>query len=109
LPDNLEDYVLKPLYSFAGLGVKVGPLRSEIDSIPKAERSEYILQQRMEFVPAIETPSGPTKAEIRVMYIWDGEMKPVTTILRTGRGKMMGVDFNKGMDWVGASAGFYLP
>ncbi len=60
-------------------------------------------------MPTIETPSGPTKAEIRVMYIWDGELKPVTTILRTGRGKMMGVDFNKGLDWVGASAGFYLP
>ncbi|MDQ2776009.1 MAG: hypothetical protein M3Y57_14000 [Acidobacteriota bacterium] len=109
LPENLEDYVLKPLYSFAGLGVKVGPLRSEIESIPKAERSEYILQQRMEFVPTLETPSGPTKAEIWVMYIWDGALKPVTTILRTGRSKMMGVDFNKGLDWVGASAGFYLP
>jgi hypothetical protein len=109
VPENLEDYVLKPLYSFAGLGVKVGPSRSEIEAIPEGERSEYILQQRMDFVPTINTPSGPTKAEIRVMYVWDGELKPVTTILRTGRGKMMGVDFNKGLDWVGASAGFYLP
>jgi len=63
----------------------------------------------MEFIPTIETPSGPTKAEIRIMYVWqDGEMKPVTSLLRTGRGKMMGVDFNKNLDWVGASAGFWI-
>jgi hypothetical protein len=106
LPENLDDYVLKPLYSFAGSGVKVGPSRAEIDAIAPEERGSYLLQQRMDFVPTIETPSGMTKAEIRVMYIFDGELKPVTTILRTGRGKMMGVDFNKDLDWVGASAGF---
>ena len=107
IPGSLEDYVLKPLYSFAGLGVKIGPAREEIESIPPDERQNFILQRRMEFVPTIDTPSGMTKAEIRIMYIWDGELKPVTTILRTGRGKMMGVDFNRDMDWIGASAGFY--
>lgn len=109
LPGNLDDYVLKPLYSFAGLGVKIGPTAEEIDIIPAEQRSNFILQRKMEFVPTIETPSGPTKAEIRIMYIWqDGEMKPVTSLLRTGRGKMMGVDFNKNLDWVGASAGFLI-
>ena len=106
LPENLDEYVLKPLYSFAGLGVKIGPSGEEIDAIAPEERSSYILQRKMNFVPTVETPSGMTKAEIRVMYIFDGELKPVTTILRTGRGKMMGVDFNKDLDWVGASAGF---
>ena len=106
LPDDLNEYVLKPLYSFAGIGVKVGPTREEIDAIPTAERHNYILQEKMDFVPVIETPSGMTKAEIRIMYIFDGELRPVTTILRTGRGKMMGVDFNRDLDWVGASAGF---
>jgi hypothetical protein len=109
LPENLGDYVLKPLYSFAGLGVRIGPTAQEINAIPAEERSNFILQRKMEFVPTIETPSGPTKAEIRIMYIYqDGEMKPVTTLLRTGRGKMMGVDFNKNLDWVGASAGFLI-
>jgi hypothetical protein len=109
LPDDLHDWVLKPLYSFAGLGVKISPLRDEIYAIPESERSNFILQRKLNFVPIIETPSGMTKVEVRIMYIWDGELKPVTTIIRTGRGKMMGVDFNKDLDWVGASAGFYPP
>lgn len=105
-PANLDDYVLKPLYSFAGLGVKIGPTADEIRAIPGELRREYILQRKMEFIPTIDTPSGPTKVEIRIMYVWDGEMKPITTLLRMGRGKMMGVDFNRDMDWIGASAGF---
>ncbi len=109
LPDDLENYVLKPLYSFAGLGVSIGPTRQEIEAIPDHRRSEFILQRKMNFVPTIDTPSGPTKIEIRIMYVWDGGLKPVTTVLRSGRGKMMGVDFNKNLDWVGASAGFCIP
>lgn len=106
LPENLDDYVLKPLYSFAGLGVKIGPSREEIEAIPEAQRCEFILQRKMDFVATVDTPSGMTKVETRIMYIWDGVLKPVTTVIRTGRGKMMGVDFNKNLDWVGASAGF---
>jgi hypothetical protein len=108
LPENLDQWVLKPLYSFAGLGVKVGPSRADIEAVPATERDQYILQERMEFAAPIDTPSGPTKPEIRIMYIRDGVLKPVTTIIRTGRGKMMGVDFNKNLDWVGASAGLFL-
>ena len=90
--------------------MKIGPTKEDIDAIPQEQRSEYILQRKMEFVPTIETPSGLTKAEIRVMYVREGgELKAMTTVIRTGRGKMMGVDFNKNLDWVGASAGFYIP
>jgi hypothetical protein len=109
LPANLEDYVLKPLYSFAGLGVQIGPSAESIAAIPAKERGNYILQEKMNFAATVDTPAGLTKIEVRIMYIWDGELKPVTTIIRSGRGKMMGVDFNKNLDWVGASAGFYLP
>ena len=109
LPDNLNEYVLKPLYSFAGLGVNIGPSREDIDAIPSEKRGEFILQRKMDFVPTIETPSGPTKIEIRVMYIWnEGQLQPVNTVVRSGRGKMMGVDFNKNLDWVGATAGFRI-
>ncbi len=110
LPDNLDDFVLKPLYSFAGLGVRIGPTKEEIAAIPETERANFILQRKMDFAATIDTPSGMTKAEVRIMYVWEGGgLKPVTTVLRTGRGKMMGVDFNKELDWVGASAGFYIP
>ena len=108
VPADLENYALKPLYSFAGLGVVIAPNRQDIDAIPREKRPYYILQERMNFEPVIETPHGRTKAEVRVMYIWLEDLKPVLTIIRMGRGLMMGVDHNKNMDWVGASAGLYL-
>jgi len=104
VPDDLENFVLKPLYSFAGLGVKIAPSRTDIDAIPAEKRHEYILQERINFTPVIETPHGPTKAELRIMYIWLKELMPVMIIVRMGRGQMMGVDHNKNMQWVGSSA-----
>jgi hypothetical protein len=104
--EDPERYVLKPLYSFAGLGVIVGPTQAEIDAVPSAKRSQYLLQERVNFVPVIETPAGMAKIEVRIMYIWLEEMRAVNTIIRTGRGAQMGVDHNKNLDWVGASAGF---
>jgi len=108
VPDDLENYALKPLYSFAGLGVVIAPKKEDIDAIPAEKRPYYILQERMHFAPVIETPFGGTKAEVRVMYIWLEELMPVLTIIRMGRGLMMGVDHNKNMEWVGASAGLYI-
>jgi hypothetical protein len=108
LPSDLENYVVKPLFSFAGLGVLINPRKEDLASIPKEKRSQYILQERMQFEPVIETPFGGTKAEIRIMYIWLDELLPVMTIVRMGRGLMMGVDHNKNMEWVGSSAGFYV-
>jgi len=108
IPSDLENYALKPLYSFAGLGVVIAPKKEDILAIPAEKRPYYILQERMHFEPVIETPFGMTKAEVRVMYIWLDELRPVLTIIRTGRGLMMGVDHNKNMEWVGASAGLYL-
>ncbi len=104
VPADLENFVLKPLYSFAGLGVKIAPSRNDIDAIPTAKRGEYILQERLNFTPVVETPHGATKVELRMMYIWLDELRPVLTIVRMGRGQMMGVDQNKGMAWVGSSA-----
>src|SRR5271157_5206007 len=65
-PADLENYVLKPLYSFAGLGVIVGPTRADLDGIPKEKRHEYLLQERMRFEPVIATPHGATQAELRI-------------------------------------------
>ena len=104
VPADLENFVLKPLYSFAGLGVVIAPSRKDIEAIPSAKRGEYILQERVNFTPVIETPYGATKVELRIMYIWLNELRPVLTIVRMGRGLQMGVDHNKGMAWVGSSA-----
>jgi hypothetical protein len=104
LPSDLENFVLKPLYSFAGLGVVIAPSRADVEAIPAARRGEYILQERMNFTPVVETPYGLTKVELRIMYVWLNELLPVLTIVRMGRGLMMGVDQNKNMKWVGSSA-----
>jgi hypothetical protein len=107
VPDDLENYALKPLYSFAGLGVVIAPKESDIRAIPVERRHEYILQERLHFEPLIETPFGGTKAEVRMMYVWDEKLMPVLTIVRMGRGLQMGVDHNRNLEWVGASAGLY--
>ena len=109
VPEDLDRYILKPLFSFAGLGVNIRPSPKDIAAIPAGERSHWILQERLDFTPVIETPHGATKAEIRVMYIWDKELLPVLVIMRLGRGAMMGVDHNKDMEWVGSSAALYPP
>jgi hypothetical protein len=111
LPRDRESYLLKPLYSFAGVGIKFAPTDVDLAEIPRERRHEYILQERMRFEPVIETPEGPTQAEIRIMYLWPEEDAPqsipVLTLVRMGRGKMMGVDHNRNLSWVGGSAGFW--
>jgi hypothetical protein len=106
VPGNLENWVLKPLYSFAGLGVVIGPTHADLAHI--ANPHEYILQERVNFASLIDTPHGATKAEIRMMYIWLDELHAVSTIIRMGRGKMMGVDHNRDLEWVGASSAFVI-
>ena len=104
--DNL---LLKPVFSFAGKGIQFAPTREELESIPPERRGEYLLQQRMNFEPTIQTPFGLTQAEIRILYLWpDREtLRPALSLVRLGRGKMMGVDHNKNQEWVGASAAFF--
>jgi hypothetical protein len=108
VPDDLQMYILKPLFSFAGLGVLINPTPADVAAIPAQKRSQYILQERMQFEPVIETPFGRTRAEVRIMYVWADELLPVMTIIRMGRGLMMGVDHNRNMEWVGSSAGLYM-
>jgi hypothetical protein len=106
-PEDLENWVLKPLFSFGGRGVVINPTADEIDGV--ADRENHILQERVDFTPLIETPHGYAKLELRLMYLWPsgGELTLACTIVRTGRGPMMGVDHNRNMEWVGASAALY--
>jgi hypothetical protein len=106
LPAPREDLLLKPLFSFAGGGIVFAPSDEQLAEIPRERRQDYILQERVSFAPVIATPHGPTQAEIRIMYVWADQLLAVLPLVRMGRGKMMGVDHNKGLRWVGASAGF---
>jgi hypothetical protein len=104
-----RELLLKPLFSFAGKGIRFEPTHAELESIPPSERSQYIVQQRVRFEPTIDTPAGMTQAEIRIMYLWPdrGTLRPALPLVRLGRGKMMGVDHNRDQEWVGGSAAFY--
>ncbi len=107
-PLDLDQYVLKPLYSFSGAGVKINVTKEDLDAI--ADRDNYILQHKVQYAPAIDTPSGPAKCEIRMMMLWEqGEARPriVNNLIRLSKGEMVGVRYNKDKDWVGASVGFY--
>jgi hypothetical protein len=103
-----SNLLLKPLFSFAGRGIQFDPAQGELEAIPRERRHDFLLQQRMNFLPNIETPWGMTQAEIRILYLWadDGILTPVLPLVRLGRGKMMGVDHNRNQEWVGASAAF---
>jgi len=107
-PHDLENYVLKPLFSFAGVGVKYDVTKQIIDEIPESERHNYILQKKINYEPIIETPDMPAKAELRLLFIHK-DKKPylINNLVRLSKGKMMGVDFNKDKTWVGSSLAYF--
>jgi len=103
-PEDRDRYLLKPLFSFAGGGILFGPGEAELAAIPPGARDQFIVQERMDFAPLIDTPDGPTQAEVRIMYVWTDRLHATLPLVRMGRGKMMGVAHNRHLDWVGASA-----
>ncbi|MEY2491710.1 MAG: hypothetical protein QOH24_661 [Verrucomicrobiota bacterium] len=102
--EPLGSYVLKPLYSFAGLGVDMEPTREKLAALEKPR--DWILQKKVHYAEFVRTPDGPrSKAEIRMMFVWPDRGEPVlvNNLVRMSQGKMMGVDFNKDKTWVGSS------
>jgi hypothetical protein len=104
-PSDMENWVLKPLFSFAGGGVRVDVTAADIDAIPKQERPQTLLMRKVDYAPVIETTDGHfSKVEVRILFVWkNGEPLPVTTLARLSQGKMMGVAFNRDRTWVGSS------
>ncbi|MEO1713905.1 MAG: hypothetical protein AAFU60_11295, partial [Bacteroidota bacterium] len=108
IPRDLENYVLKPLYSFAGSGVIINLNRYDLESISDPEN--YILQRKVKYAPIVETPNVPAKCEIRMLMIWErGAARPriINNLARLSKGEMIGVRYNKNKDWVGGSVGFF--
>lgn len=110
-PVDPENYVLKPLFSFAGSGVIYDVALEDLTSISDPEN--YILQKKIFYAPALETVDGDfVKTEIRMLYLWPyGEQRPIacTNLCRLSKGVMMGVKFNKNKTWVGGSTAFFEP
>jgi hypothetical protein len=104
-PSDLENWVLKPLFSFAGSGVRVEVTAEDLAAVPAERRGQTLLMRKVDYAPAIETADGNfSKVEVRVLFVWkDGAPLPVTTLARLSQGKMMGVNYNKDRTWVGSS------
>lgn len=110
-PRDLSGYVLKPLFSFAGSGVNVDPTPADVEAVPEAQRAQWILQEKITYEPGLSMPDGTgVKAEVRMMFLRaPDEAKPrlVLNLVRLSRGKMLGVDQNKNLTWVGGTVGMW--
>lgn len=109
-PTDLENYVLKPLFSFAGAGVKIHVTPADVEAIPADQRANFLLQRKVQYEPVIQSPDGLVKCEIRMLLVWpEKDEKPtlVTNLARLSRGEMIGVNFNKNKDWVGGTVCFF--
>jgi hypothetical protein len=110
LPSDLDQYVLKPLFSFSGSGVIFNVSLGDIIAIPEGERKNYMLQRKVHYQPVVQAPDGLVKTEIRLLFLWDeGDTRPklITNLARLSRGDMIGVKYNKDKTWVGGTVGFF--
>lgn len=108
VPKDLDQYVLKPLFSFAGQGVVIDVTQSDIDNVKDPEN--WILQRKVKYADVISTPDIPAKVEIRIFYFWkEGEARPIATnnLARLSKGKMIGVRYNQDKEWVGGSLVYF--
>jgi hypothetical protein len=108
IPKDLENYVLKPLFSFSGSGVIFHVKKEDIESV--VDKELYILQKKVNYIPIVQSPDGKVKAEVRVLCVWKkGDDSPtlLCNLARLSRGEMIGVKFNKDKDWVGGTLGLF--
>ncbi|HEY5908401.1 MAG TPA: hypothetical protein VIZ31_10170 [Vicinamibacteria bacterium] len=106
VPSDLENWVLKPLFSFSGTGVQVEVTPELVASVPMSERAQTLLMRKVEYAPVIETTDGErSRVEVRILFVWRaGRPLALITLARLSQGKMMGVKYNKDKTWVGSSA-----
>ena len=108
IPEDLENYVLKPLFSFSGSGVIFHVKKEDIEAV--VEKELYILQKKVNYIPIVQSPDGKVKCEVRILCVWKkGDAAPtlLCNLVRLSRGEMIGVKFNKDKDWVGGTLGLF--
>ncbi len=108
IPEDLENYVLKPLFSFSGTGVIFHVKKEDIETV--LEKELYILQKKVNYIPIVQAPDAKVKAEVRVLCVWKkDDLAPtlLCNLVRLSRGEMIGVKFNKDKDWVGGTLGLF--
>ncbi len=108
--EKLENFVLKPLFSFAGSGVDLNPTEDTINAIE--DKENFILQRKVHYEPLFLDVNGElSKAEIRMLFLWKEEDATPTlmdNLVRMTKVAMVNVDFNKkDAIWIGSSIGFF--
>jgi hypothetical protein len=105
-PGDLGEWVLKPLFSFSGSGVRLDVAPADLAAVPPALRSQTLLMRKVDYAPLVESTEGErSRLEVRIMFVWDsGHPRPVTTLARLSRGRMMGVRYNRDQTWVGSTS-----
>ena len=108
--EQLENFVLKPLFSFAGSGVNLNPTQEIINKIE--DKENYILQRKVTYAPLFEDINGEfSKAEIRLLFAWNSEEENpelLVNLVRMTKAAMVNVDFNKkDAIWIGSSMAFF--
>ena len=104
-PRDLKNYVLKPLFSFAGYGVEINVTPGMLDALP--DPKNYILQRKVEYAPLVETPEGYSRCEIRMMFLWKDKPMLVNNLVRMSKGALMGVAYNTNKTWIGSSLAYH--
>ncbi|MBA4299013.1 hypothetical protein SAMN03080617_04015 [Algoriphagus alkaliphilus] len=108
IPEDLENYVLKPLFSFSGAGVIFHVRKEDVEAV--TDKDLYILQKKVHYAPVVKSPDGNVKVEVRMLCLWpekDESPTIVGNLVRLSRGEMIGVKFNKDKDWVGGTLGLF--
>lgn len=108
IPEDLENYVLKPLFSFSGAGVLFHVRKEDVEAV--TDKDLYILQKKVHYAPVVKSPDGNVKVEVRMLCLWperDETPTIVGNLVRLSRGEMIGVKFNKDKDWVGGTLGLF--
>ena len=108
IPSDLENFVLKPLFSFSGSGVIFNVTKADIEKINDPEN--WILQRKVIYEPFIHSPDGNVKTEIRMLYSWhpyETDPRLIINMARLSKGEILGVKYNQNKTWVGGSVGFF--
>jgi hypothetical protein len=108
LPADMENYVLKPLFSHAGQGVLLDVKKTVIEKLKNPQ--DWILQRKVDYASAIQTPEGPAKCGISLMFFWkDGAETPtlVQNLCRLSKGTMPGGRYHANRKWAGTSICFF--
>ncbi len=107
--ENLENFVLKPLFSFAGKGVDLHPTYDKIKNLKK--RENYILQEKVTYAPIIKTLENIfSKVELRLLYILNVASDtyiPLINLTRMSQSEMMNISYANQNSFIGSSISFF--